>query len=426
MVRKDGFERLQERVAASAFHNSRTRSDPPRCHEHTREAVLEEIFDWITQDEGRTAWIAWLNGAAGAGKTAICQSVAEICITRGILVASFFFFRTDGTRNSLDYLVATLGYQLIQLLPEAKTLVMRAIETNPLIFEQAFEAQLDALIVQPLLTLSLATTLLLIVDGVDECNGHASQIGLIRTVVRLLSSKKLSVIVLFASRNENQITMAFNAKEVEGILLPLRLDDNYFPHHDIRVFLRDRFNEVKATHPFKQRLDQNWPAPAHLREIVNKSSGQFIYASVVINFVSDPMSYPAAQLEIVRGLRPTGRSTPFAQLDALYCHIFSQVNDLPNVLDLLAYIIFVKPLSLKWPLHFLQLTEDDAQSILAPLTPILVCNLEKDAITFLHASLPDFLLDQTRSRSTVSGRRLLALLSCGSITLLRDSFKISQ
>lgn len=359
---------------------------------------MEEIFDWITRDNGRTAWVAWLNGAAGAGKTAICQTVAEMCIKRGILVASFFFFRTDGTRNSLNHLVATLAYQLIQHLPAAKALVTRAIETNPLIFEQAFEDQFDALVVQPLLMLPLASTLLFLVDGVDECDGHSSQMGLIRIIARLLSSKDLSVIVLFASRNENQIKMAFNAKEVDSILLQLPLDDNYFPHHDIRVFLRDRFDEIKATHPFKQRLNQNWPAPAHLREIVNTSSGQFIYASVVINFVSNPSSNPAAQLDIVRGLRPSGRSTPFAQLDALYRHIFSQVDDLPTVLDLLTYVIFVKPLSLKWPLQFLQLTEDDAQSVLAPLASILVCDLEKDAITFLHASLPDFLLDGARSQ----------------------------
>ncbi len=110
---QNGFDILQEHVAASAFHDSKDRRDPPRCHEHTREAVLDEIFEWIVGNVGRETWIAWLNGAAGAGKSAICQSIAERCIRHGILVASFFFFRTDNSRNTIDRLVATLVYQII-------------------------------------------------------------------------------------------------------------------------------------------------------------------------------------------------------------------------------------------------------------------------------------------------------------------------
>lgn len=93
---------LQEHVAPAAFHNSKQRVDPPRCHERTREAILQELFDWIVGNIARDKWIAWLNGAAGAGKSAICQSTAEICIQRGKKVASFFFFRADDTRNTIS------------------------------------------------------------------------------------------------------------------------------------------------------------------------------------------------------------------------------------------------------------------------------------------------------------------------------------
>ncbi len=48
---------LQEHVAPSAFHNSKQRIDPPRCLAHTREAVLEELFDWIVgKGVQREAW----------------------------------------------------------------------------------------------------------------------------------------------------------------------------------------------------------------------------------------------------------------------------------------------------------------------------------------------------------------------------------
>lgn len=73
------------------FHNSKQRIDPQRqrCHENTRPAVLQEILDWIIEDAVRGTWILCLNGASGAGKTAICQSITELYIERDILVASF-------------------------------------------------------------------------------------------------------------------------------------------------------------------------------------------------------------------------------------------------------------------------------------------------------------------------------------------------
>ena len=194
---------LQEHVAPAAFHNSKQRVDPPRCHPHTRDAVLDEIFDWIVGNLPRETYIAWLSGAAGAGKSAICQSIAEICILRGILAASFFFFRTDSTRNTIDPLVATFAYQIIQLLPETKDHIVKAIESNPLIFEQTLEDQLDLLIVRPLRLLQIpnpALRLLLIIDGVDECEGDNTQRNLIRTISQLLRDRNLPVIVLFSSQ----------------------------------------------------------------------------------------------------------------------------------------------------------------------------------------------------------------------------------
>ena len=98
----------------------------------------------------RTLWIIWLNGAAGAGKSAIAQSIAELCIAHGILVASFFFNRSDPNRNNISRIVATLSYQLTVLLPKIKDIIVDVIESDPLIFEQSFDSQLEKLIITPL------------------------------------------------------------------------------------------------------------------------------------------------------------------------------------------------------------------------------------------------------------------------------------
>ena len=62
----------------------------PRCHENTRIAVLEKIGDWVNRVIEITAIINWLYGAAGAGKSAIARTMAELLLRRGQLLATFF------------------------------------------------------------------------------------------------------------------------------------------------------------------------------------------------------------------------------------------------------------------------------------------------------------------------------------------------
>ncbi len=62
---------------------------------------------WIEQQTAiRTQWMLWLNGAAGAGKSAIARSIVALCLAQNIIIARFFFFRTDAARNSLQSVVA--------------------------------------------------------------------------------------------------------------------------------------------------------------------------------------------------------------------------------------------------------------------------------------------------------------------------------
>src|SRR5271163_4456842 len=70
-----------------AFHNLSERYDPPRCHPSTRIAVLQHIMTWIN-DLQKLYLFMWLYGPAGAGKSAIAQSIAELCHGANLLAAS--------------------------------------------------------------------------------------------------------------------------------------------------------------------------------------------------------------------------------------------------------------------------------------------------------------------------------------------------
>lgn len=287
-----------------------------------------------------------------------------------------------------------LAHQLIRQIPGLSEFIVPQIRSDPLIFTKSLETQFQCLLFGPLQQLlskrSWASIVVLLFDGVDECNGHKNQMDLVRLMANLLSSRVLPIIAFFGSRAEYQLQQVFRSHDVSTGLLQLALDDHYLPEEDIRLFLNDKFSEIKNTHPLNHYLDKNWPAPAHVHDIIQKSSGQFIYTSAVINFVSSPRKHPAHQLEIIRGLRPAGNLTPFAQLDAFYQHILSQVEDIDSIYLILAGVIFggnnVPP----------KLALDDIPALLADLASILTYKHER--IYFLHASFPDFLLDKTRAQ----------------------------
>ncbi|KJA20306.1 hypothetical protein HYPSUDRAFT_815991 [Hypholoma sublateritium FD-334 SS-4] len=357
-------------------------------------------MDWVLLATTGIQWILWINGAAGAGKSAIARSVVALCLKQRIVIARFFFFRTDSTRNNTKPVVATLAYQLIKSIPALDSIISPIIQSDPLIFHESLETQLEVLIFEPLRQLHkespIEKPIVFLLDGVDECDGHVNQANVIDTIAKFVAEKAVPLIVVFSSRTELQLQMAFNSPRVDSILRRLPLDTDYRAGEDIRLFLDDSFAKIKTTHPFKSSMVPEWPAPSLVQEIVDKSSNQFIYASVVVKFISSPRLHPVQQLDIVCGLRPAGELTPFAQLDALYRHIFSEVHDITHVTAILAVVILSKFLYRGHICAMLDIADNDITVALADLTSVV-----SDAgvqISFLHASLPDFLLDQSRAQ----------------------------
>lgn len=338
----------------------------------------------------------WLNGAAGAGKSAIAQTLAEICENECIPLASFFFSRLDGTRNTERMLFSTLAYQLALKLPGSKEIIVNTIENDPLIFQRSLATQLRDLIVRPIQKLCNSSTsqFFVVIDGLDECNGRDVQANIVRAIGNIVQTP-VPVFFLIASRNEGQITMSFNSKPTCNSLIRVALDDDYLSDDDIRLFLNEKFAEIKETHPLAHFIDKLWPSADLISTLVEKSSGQFIYAAVVIKYISYPSAHPMQRLEIVRGLRPARLDTPFAQLDALYRHIFASMEDLALAHPLLAYSILMRHTDISAITAFFEKTEGTIEAALADLVSLVVC--KDEYIVYLHASLPDFLLDMRRS-----------------------------
>ncbi|KAF9553225.1 hypothetical protein CPC08DRAFT_713938 [Agrocybe pediades] len=420
---------LTETVATNALHDSGASFDKPKCHPRTRVKIREIIMRWIElgrdKDDRAGKQFLWLNGAAGCGKSAIAQSTIESCIERGVLLASFFFSRSDPTRNHAGSLVATLAYQLYCAFPgtEVQTEIISAIQKDPLIFKKTLERQFSSLIIQPLrthfaenLSAQLLVPFLIVIDGLDECIDRNAQKAILTGLAKCMRTSNLCIPIFIASRPEHDIKLSFDSKFLLDIHTALSLDlqDKQDAYSDIRLYLFDQFAEIKENFDNRttgRTLAQDWPGDEVIETLVWKSSRQFVYAATVIRYVESTRHRPDHRLDAVLNRRPVNGDHPFAALDSLYATILESVLDIEKVLRVLSLrlmdILFIIPCPVIEKM--LSYDEGEVETLFCDMGA-LVQVYEDDFsfsyplggpqlyLRFLHASFHEYLLDAARSK----------------------------
>ncbi|KAJ7858858.1 hypothetical protein B0H14DRAFT_2351475 [Mycena olivaceomarginata] len=147
-----------------------------------------------------------------------------------------------------------------------------------------------------------------------------------------------------------------------------------------------------------------WPTTEIIDQLIEKSSGHFIYASTVIRFIDDRNFRPTERLSSIMGIdQPHGPRAPLSALDDLYTQILSEaVVDRPHVFELLAVIaaeiqlpIYAIERLLEWQPKQISLTLRGLRSLLGE-----DYRGKKGPawIKVYHASFLDFLQDEKRSK----------------------------
>src|SRR4051812_11587087 len=189
-------------TAKGASFDSHMEEHNSTCLPDTRTELLHQIQRWANDNNSKS--IFWLSGAAGTGKSTIARTVARTFAEHQQLGASFFFKRGEGERGNATLFFTTIATQLLIRVPEIGPGIKKAIDANPAISEKALKDQFEKLILQPLLELARlpASTLLIVIDALDECE----QDNDIRAILQLLSRSKVlksvSLRILVTSRPE--------------------------------------------------------------------------------------------------------------------------------------------------------------------------------------------------------------------------------
>jgi hypothetical protein len=243
-------------------------------------------MDWIlgVGSDNQNAVVLWFYGPDGAGKSVIAHNIAERCDLENLLLASFFFSRSDPTRCNVKSLIATISYQIAINIPETRQNIFAAIERDPLVLNRSLEAQLSALVVYPLRELleegyfnTSPSRRLIIIDGLDECDTPATQSKVLDVMSLLFHKHHLPLLLLVTSRPERHLNHSFNSGSLSEFRATLALDDTYKPDDDVRPFLTDSFKQVQDTHSMRHYLDSSWPSDDdELEGLGEKSSEQFI------------------------------------------------------------------------------------------------------------------------------------------------------
>ena len=278
-------------------------------------------------------------------------------------------------------------------------------ELDPILHTKSSDVQLRTLIVNAFQKLSPVPqhSYLVIIDGLDECRDKAIQQSILRLLCETITVHKLPLRFLIGSRPESHIRTSFDQESLYTTTHRVVLDDTFNPGRDIRVFLKDGFTKICAENSILCHVENPWPSEGIIDLLVQRSSGQFIYAATVLKFIGADFCSPTKQLALV--LKPD--PTAFSDLDQLYTQILSVYPSTVNVVQVLGFIIAFDKKHLPEVIEdILEMEKGELKLVLRGLSSLMKDEngerLHKRVTSyvipdFAHASFSDYLFDSSRS-----------------------------
>ena len=281
-------------------------------------------------------------------------------------------------------------------------------ELDPTLPTKSLDVQLQTLIVDAFKYLSPLPQrpYLVIIDGLDECHENATQQSILRLLCESITLHKLPLRFLIGSRPESHIRVGFDQESLYMITHRVVLDESFNPGRDIQLFLQDGFAKICAENSILSSGGQPWPTEGIIDLLVQRSSGQFIYAATILKFVGANFCSPKKQLSLV--LKPDPMA--FSDLDQLYTQVLSVYPSAVNIVQVLGLIIAIDTRRSPEVIEdILEMEEGELKLVLRGLSSLM--EDENDEIGeclntgdisyviphFAHASFHDYLFNSSRS-----------------------------
>jgi hypothetical protein len=303
---------LKKHVSSGALYNSGECRDCPRRHPETRVQLVDDIKNWLDAVDDPQL-VLYLKGSTGLGKSVIAEAIATLCLQKGHLLGAFFVSGSateESGRNDEMRVVPTLAYQMARNIPMFTSRITDAVESNPFVFDMDIATQVEELIIGPLSVRSdeMSTStppMLFILDALDEFPDKAAQKRIVEAFCMAMERmpRQIPFKLFITSRPDPTIHSALMAAGIGPLVHTISLSD-YPAHGDIRTFLVERFRDLRRTHPSPDIFPPIWPTEEVIDELVRRSSGEFLYAATVFNFIQVDDADPIQRLQAFLASEP--------------------------------------------------------------------------------------------------------------------------
>ncbi|KIJ53753.1 hypothetical protein M422DRAFT_775760, partial [Sphaerobolus stellatus SS14] len=388
------------------------------CTEGTRVAILKRLYQWAEDSSPNSPPIFWLTGQAGSGKSTIACSVAahfdgedESNIgSQTILQANFFCSRQFEETRRQKYILPTLAWQLARQSRSYAYALHQAKKFNSVdVFPKQLAKQMKNLLVGPWQKSASERPpelppYLVIVDALDEIEGQEG-LEFLQNLLNTIKNNHLRGLkFLVTSRPDPKLVELCQSFPSDAVCHLYDVDKG-----DIEP---DIITYLKAKLPLIQDESE-------LAELAQKADGLFIYAATAVRYAT-PRQQMAKneQLELLHklihptsGPMTTGNHTLL--IDQLYQQVlwdaFRDIDEeviQPRLHILHTFLCTEEHLSASVIAALLsdseERTSDFEERIQIVLNELHAVLYTKDGrVLWYHASFPDFIFTQTRSRFSV-------------------------
>jgi hypothetical protein len=340
---------------------------------------------------------------AGTGKTAIASTFATNMADQGVLGAAFFIDRQDAQRCDLSRIVQTIAYELAKNNHRQLEAMWTVLRNDPTFERLPFKKQVRLLIKEPL-DIVRPDTLVIVIDGLDEC-GASNGASLLETLIDSLANHPIKLFV--TSRNEAEIVNALrDLPHISHKLQDVEVSS------DVRLYWEHNLDELSR----RKRLP-DWRSSVEVEQLVELTGPLFIYATTILKIISDTRTSPIKKLRDLLEISRNGSGSALAfvgsdnpgPLEKLYIHILGEAvknNDgimiaeyAHHLHDILEVVIYAQtPITPQALADLLCMDLNDLGAYLAPLHSVIVVPdaLSPDEVVRpLHQSFPDFVRRQS-------------------------------
>ena len=332
--------------------------------------------------------VTWTLGQNGT----VSQTIVGCYADKGRLLGSFFFLRGAGDHSHITRLIPTLAHQISISVPATKLLIDRALEEDCTMLGSsvAIIHQFQRLVTNPLSSLStlfssFAKSKILVIDGLDECDGKLQMAEFIEMLIDMSQRDQLPFRIFLTSRVEEHIRKKFADAGAQSVLYCIDLDA-FDARPDIQLYFEQEFGCIYHQNlPIMWRIPRPWPSSQALSVLLDKAGSSFMFAGTLVWLVKeDSMPYKVLQEVLDSGSNG---------LDPLYKQVLSSASQTPAFHRLIGSIMILQT---NQSINSLSLLLDiQAGEIVLELLKVQsivkIPGDDNELIMLYHTSLRDFL-----------------------------------